>query len=283
MGKHFRLPLFLLFHRKSDERSHQGSNPPDPKVPVTFPPKILDKVLQQIPTNREGQQTLIACALVATWWVRPSQRCLFSSVEIYGSNHKRWMKGVVLPGSKAHLLEHVRSLRYSRNPNYRMQDLAKDSGEYLSALRNLRSLTFFAIKVEHIGEDQLHACFSAFRETLTYLSLESFATSFSAFVTLVDYFPNITTLRLCSFVLEPDEGLVPSLSRPLRGKLHLRDLGADFLKFFDQFTKLDMEYEELVVGSSSLSLTETKLLEAALQICTNTVRSLRLTDAFLRE
>ena len=84
-------------------------------------------------------------------------------------------------------------------------------------------------------------------------------------------------------MLELDEGQVPSLSRPLRGKLRLRDLDANFLGFFNRFIELDMEYEELVIGSSSLYLTEAKLLESALQICTNTVRSVGLTDMFLRE
>ena len=71
--------------------------------------------------------------------------------------------------------------------------------------------------------------FSAFRDTLTYPSLETFTASFSAFVTLVDYFPNITTLRLRSFELEPDGGPVPSLSRPLRGKLYVREVRASRL------------------------------------------------------
>jgi len=102
-----------------------------------------------------------------------------------------------------------------------MRDLPQDSGEYLSALRNIHNLTLFNTKVEHIPKDQFHTCFSTFRGTLTYLSLEVFDTSFSAFVTLVNFFPNLRTLQLRSFALGPDEGPVPSLSRPLRGKLHL--------------------------------------------------------------
>lgn len=164
----------------------------------------------------------MACALVATWWTGPSQRRLFSSVSVRGCTYQRWMNSVVLPGPKVHLLEHVRSLWHSGRaglkPKHRMQDLPQDSGEYLSALRNLHSLTLAHTRVERIDEEGFRACFSSFRGTLTCLSLESFATSFGAFVTLVDYFPNITTLRLHSFVLEPDQGPVPILSRPLRGK-----------------------------------------------------------------
>ena len=183
--------------------------------------------MDHIPTNHEGRLTLIACALVATWWTGPSQRRLFSSVQIHEGNYKRWMKGVVASGSKAHLMGYVRSLWPSHGPGrcikYRMRDLPQDSGKYLSALCNLRSLTLSNTVIEHIGED-LRTCFSAFRETLTYLSLTNSATSFSAFMTLVDYFPNIETLELRLFVLRPDEEPVPSLSRPFGGKLHIHGL-----------------------------------------------------------
>ena len=102
-----------------------------------------------------------------------------------------------------------------------MHDLARHSGEYLSALRNIHSLRLCNIRLEHIGEDQFRTCFSAFRETLTHLSLEIVTTSIGEFVTLMDYFPNITDLQLCSFELEQDEGPVPPLSRSFRGRLHV--------------------------------------------------------------
>lgn len=93
----------------------------------------------------------MACALVATWWTRPSQRRLFSSVAIQGGNYGRWMSGVVTPGPKVHLLEHVRSLWHSpgleSKLGYRMRHLPQDSGKYLSALRNLHSLTFHNTKI----------------------------------------------------------------------------------------------------------------------------------------
>jgi hypothetical protein len=157
-----------------------------------------------------------------------------------------------------------------------MRDLPRDSGEYLSGLHNIHSLTFFDIKVDHISEELFHTCFSAFRETLTYLSLEAFATSFSAFVTVVDYFPNITTLQLSLFDLSPDEGPVPPLSRPLRGKVQVFEVRGHCLEFFDRFGKLDLAYEELVINSPFLSLTA-KFLESAFQVGTSTVSFLRLT------
>ena len=221
---------------------------------------------------------------MATWWTRPSQRRLFSSVSIDEDNHGRWMSSVVLSGSKVHLLGYVRSLWQfmDMGTKYTMQDLARDSGEYLSALHNLRSLTLVNTMIEHISEDQLHTCFSAFRQTLTSLFLDTFATSLSAFVTLIDHFPNIATLRIDWLEVEPDEGPVPSLSRPLRGKLHLHDVQDDCLEFFNRFDKLDLEYEELVIGYSPSTLAE-EPLEHALQMGAGTVKILRLTDELQRE
>ena len=247
---------------------------------MTLPPEVLDKILEHVPVT-EGRPTLIACSLVATWWTGPSQRRLFFSVSISGRNYQRWMNGVVLPESKSHLLEHVRSLWHCRGPDlkiaYRMRDLPHDSGEYFSALRNLRDLTLFNTRVERISEEGFRTCFSAFRETLTSLSLDTFPTTFSAFVTLVGYFPNIRTLQLRQFTLEPGGGQVPRLPQPLRGKAHIAHIGAsvaDFALFFHRFAELDLEYEELVIDSSCVM--RKRFLVGALQISAGTVKYLRL-------
>ena len=273
-GKSSPIPPHCTFN----ERSPPPCNPPDSKVPTTLPPEVLDKILEQIPIGSEGRRTLISCALVATWWTGPSQRRLFSSVEINKRNYGRWMDGVVLSGSKAHLLEYVRSLRHGRSLGvgikYRIRDLAQDAGGYLSGLRNLRTLTLSYITVEHIGEGEFHKCFSGFRETLTHLSFDPFTTSFNAFVTLVGYFPNITTLHLHSFILKPDEGPVPPLSRPLRGKLHVYEVPAASMEFFSRFAKLDLEYEELAINIHP-TLTVAAFVGCALRITPSTVKFLR--------
>ena len=278
------LPLCL--HRKSDNRSPQASNPPNLATSAALPPEILDDILANIPTDNEGQPTLIACALVATSWTAPSQRRLFSSVLIREDKYQRWMNGVVLSASKARLLGYVRSLWHCSGVyvgvKFPMQSLPRLSGKYLPALRNLQALTLYNIKIEHINEEGFHTCFSAFRETLTYLSLETFATSFSAFVTLVDYFPNLRTLQLRALELEPDGGPVPPLSRPLRGELHFYEIEPWYLEFLGQFSKLDLQYEELVIGCTFVSV-EARFLGSALQISPNTIKSLRLTGDFGRE
>ena len=233
-----------------------------------------------MPADKVGRQALAACALVATWWTGPSQRRLFSSVEISYDNYEKWMNGVVLSGSRTHLLEYVRSLRLIRvwdtGAKYGMQDLPQDSGGYLSALRDLHSLTLWCIKVEPLSEGDLRTRFSAFRETLTFLSLESLIISFSVFVTLVDYFPNITTLELRCLRVVPDEGPVQPLSRPLRGKVFVcvrLVLPEFFPEFLDRFAKLNLEYDSLVISGMV-----TNCLESALRISAGIVIFLKLPE-----
>ena len=68
-----------------------------------------------------------------------------------------------------------------------MWDLPKESGEYLSALHNLHSLTLHNITIEYIsGRKAFNKCFSAFHNTLTELSLELFAISLQMFATVMD-------------------------------------------------------------------------------------------------
>ena len=150
-----------------------------------------------------------------------------------------------------------------------MQKLAEDSGEYLSALHGVRSLELYSISIGPISQEDLRNCFLAFSETLTDLTLNNFATSFSGFVTLLDHFPNLTALKFRKFTVSPDEGPVPLLSRPLRGKIYVGFLYADCREFFSRFAELDLEYEELVVSSWMQA-------ESVLRLSTGTVKYLRL-------
>jgi len=101
---------FLPFLRKSNKQPLQGYNS-QPKASVSLPPETLDNILEHIPTDNEGRPSLIACALVATWWMGPSQRRLFSSVLVDNKDYGRWADGVVLSGSGVHL-EYVRALQH---------------------------------------------------------------------------------------------------------------------------------------------------------------------------
>lgn len=156
-----------------------------------------------------------------------------------------------------------------------MQNLPPDSGEYLSALHNLHSLSLHHITFKNFGEEGFHTCFSGFRETLTKLTLEGVAASFTMFVTLVSYFPNISILRPGSFKLKPDEGPVPSLPRPFRGKLYITP-GCG--KLINRLAGLDLEYDGLVI--QTFSVVEAEVLQNILQLSAGTIRYLRL-DAIL--
>ena len=280
------LSFIPLFRRRSDERSPQASHPPDSNGAAILPPEIFDKILEHIPTNsQDGRQTLRACALVATWWTGPSQRRLFSSVVVHEKNRQRWMDGVILARSRTRLLGYIRSVRYCHGVyvgiRRGMRVLARDYWGYFSALSNLHSLTLFNIEIEYIGEDEFRTCFSKFRETLTYLSIAKFRTSFGAFVTLVDYFPNVRNLHLDAFSLGLKEGPVPNLSRPLRGRVSISFPSLDFL---DRFTKLDLQYDEVVLDPPGCNyVMETGHLERGLRLSTGTAKILRLNSELPRE
>ena len=190
------------------------------------------------------------------------------------------MDSVVRPEANIRLLGFVRVLRHCPRSveTYPMQKLAEDSGEYLSAVHGVRSLELSRIEIGPISQEDLCNCFSAFSETLTDLTLEWFTMSFSAFVTLIDYFPNISTLKFSKFAVKPDEGPVPPLSRPFRGKICVGYASANCVEFFNRFAKLDLEYRELVIGFRMRA----ELAEAILKLSTSTVKYLRL-KAGLRE
>jgi len=155
-----------------------------------------------------------------------------------------------------------------------MGDLLTDSAKYFSALLNLCSLGLGHIRIERLTIE-LESCLSALRGSLTTLTIRHFVASFSAFVTLVDHFPNLTTLRLVSFQSEPDEGPVPQLSRPLRGKLYIHPTYRSSAGFIGRLAKLDQEYEELVIKRSTFCLVAW-FLPLALRFSPGTVKRLRL-------
>ena len=56
LGEYFSRPLSLPPHRENDERSLQGSNPPDLNASVTLPLEIPDKVLKPITCAAEDNR-----------------------------------------------------------------------------------------------------------------------------------------------------------------------------------------------------------------------------------
>jgi hypothetical protein len=216
----------------------------------------MDDVLEYIPLDRGGRKVLIACASVATWWARPSQRRLFSSVSLDDENYLQWMEGVALLILKTHLLRYVRSILLGLygKADYSTQDISRDSGGYLSALHNLRSLALCNVALLSNGQEEIHTCFSAFRETLR---IEIFT---------CDYF----------------ESPVPPLSQPLRGEIYIRFTEIYWWKFIDQFTMLNQKYERLVLDFGSI-LVDAKNLESLLRSSASSVKYLQLEATLRRE
>lgn len=88
--------------------------------------------------------------------------------------------------------------------------------------------------------------FSAFQHTLSSLSLIALSITWSTFVALVGYFPNLRALAIIGTSLRVDDRPVPHIPHPLRGRLFIdltskRDLDLPI----DRFPGLGLEYEEL--------------------------------------
>ena len=94
------------------------------------------------------------------------------------------MSAVVLSGSETHLLEYIRLLRHCRildmGSVYSMQNLLKDSGEYLSALCNVRSFKLAKIRIEHIKTEKNFAVISQHSMKSSPISLSNFFATPSA-------------------------------------------------------------------------------------------------------
>ena len=174
------------------------------------------------------------------------------------------------------------ALRPSSEPRLPSDAKSSKRWRYFPALCNLRSLTLCNTNIGHICNQTLHTCFSVLRQTLTELSLVGFTTSFSTLMTLVGYFPNITTLRMSLFMLVPDERPAIPLPQPLRGKLCIWGFYAASLPgLADWLAKLDPECDELVIESAFAVGTEA--LERVLRSSAGTIKYLRLMTPLQRK
>ena len=74
--------------------------------------------------------------------------------------------------------------------------------------------------------------------------------------------------------MKPNEGQVPSQSRPLRGKICIRcSQGPDFLESVNQLASLDPEYDGLVIEARSRAKEE--IIEILLQLSATTMKYLK--------
>ena len=163
-----------------------------------------------------------------------------------------------IPPEDVELLHHVRSLSYSADT----RDRGGVRPEYFSSvLRNyypslhqlqhlsLSSVCFVSNTPQDIG------MFSAFRHTLSRLSLNSCDFTISTLVSLIDYFPNLNRLDLTRPLSCVNDKPVRPVSRPLLRQLHISEAYEGGFSILDQLSEVGLAFDEIVVdGPSPVSL-----------------------------
>lgn len=209
---------------------------------MNVPPELLDEILGHLPSD-EGR-SLRSCSLVCKSWLDPSRRLLFTHVRLRQDNYKRWLNKI--SPTNTGVLSHVHSLTYFLRgigaPDSRSFYVFRD---YFPAFSQLRTLTFCHLDIEPTIPQHLHL-FSAFKHSLSALSLGGVSIPWSAFVALVGYFPNLRSLNLLATSFQVANKPGPHICHPGRGKLFvdlITRVAADFP--YNRLAELRPEYEEL--------------------------------------
>ena len=206
--------------------------------------------------NKRDRQSLKSCSLVAKSWIDPSRRRLFETVLISNTDRRLWLDKI--SPTNTELLRHVRSLfyvgYYPRDhkpfPKYTDTD---DLYPYFPSFRQLDDIIISDARISSDIPEQIEM-FSSCQQALSSLALSTVSLQWRSFIALIDYFPNLRNLELQCLSFEDENRNPPPLSRPLHGTLSFylskeKNLAA----FFDWFTRLEVEYEELVVDLGEVS------------------------------
>lgn len=215
---------------------------------MSLPAELIDEIVYYLPTDEP--QTLRNCSLVAKSWVHRCQKRLFETVSISKSTHSSWANSI--SPANIELLYHVRSLTYLLDPNgwfcfpaHRVDSL----GNYLPSLSNLESLVLSSMDLQSdVSQDVGN--FSAFWHTLSSLSLRSCYVSPGGLIAIANCFHNLTDLQLYALIHTEDQEPVPTLSRPLRGRLTVQTFRSQDLPILDRLSDLSPELDELVIGGT---------------------------------
>jgi hypothetical protein len=217
---------------------------------MSLPQELFDEILSHLPLDDEqDKRALQNYSLVAKSWTNPSRRRLFKTVEIREAILQSWL-GNILPADNG-LLQHVRSLSYITNIGVRRSgfqleyrvDVLRD---YFPFLHQLRHLSLSSMHLPSSISQELQM-FSAFRHTLSRLSLKYCKVTISALVALINRFPSLNHLDL-SHVSKVDGGPAPPLSRPLIGQLRISGFHQDILDLLDQLSGLgSVSFDDIVL------------------------------------
>ena len=218
------------------------------RVQMNLPQELLDEILSYLPLEDvQGQPLLASCSLVSKSWTNPSRRHLFKAVNISEKFLPSWLDRI--SPTNHQLLHHIQALSYItstqtwRNgepPKYFI-DVLKD---YLPSFHQLQHLSLFSMQIPSDISLKLEM-FSAFRSTLSRLSLKHCDVTISALVTLINYFPNLDHLDLSSLRHSTDGEPTPPLYRPQMSRLHLSELRMDALGILNQLSELGPAFDEV--------------------------------------
>ena len=244
---------------------------------MKLPRELLDEIFSHLQAQ-DDEATLQACSLVAKSWVYPAQKLLFSSVVLNTSTYLLWRKRIRL--NKTTLLNHVRSLHYwERDPNPpRWSGPPRIDGliRYLPSFRQLRTLTLSRMSVESDFSQQVKI-FSVFQHTLSSLSIRLVSLPRSAFIALVDFFPNLKNLEICNPHFCEDDQQPTTLSRPLRGGLHIAGFMLEALvTFSDQLLRMQVAYDKLTAENGWIPDSAVRYYQLIINTCGKSLLYLNL-------
>ena len=239
-------------------------------VGMELPQELLDEILSHLP--KDDAETLRACSLVKRSWVYPAQRLLFSSIVLSARAYLLW--GNKIDPDKTELLDHVRSFHYWA-PNNKTSCLSTSDPiygftRYLAAFRRLRTLTLSDMPFSSITSNpsQEANIYSAFQHTLSSLSILECSISWSVFIQLIGYFPNLRNLEICNLHYGRDDRQPITLSRPLRGGLCITGFAMWALATFsDRLPRNQVAYDKLTISDDRIPPSATKYYQLIVNAC----------------
>ena len=243
---------------------------------MSFPQELVDEILSYLSSDdKQDQQSLRNCSLVAKSWINPSRRHLFKTILIRERDRQSWLDRI--SPSNIELLRHVRSFCFygsdlwDRDPPSKFTDI-EDLYVYFPSFRRLHTIDLCEAHISSDFPEQVEM-FSPYQQVLSSLILAAVSLPWRSFVALIDYFPNLRNLELQSLSFEDDNVNTPPLSRPLRGKLCFYLSEEEYLvSFSNWFTGLEVEYEELVIDVGYVSGTYSQRIATT---CGKTLKHLR--------
>jgi hypothetical protein len=212
---------------------------------MELPQELVDEIIDHLPPD--DKKSLRNSSLVAKSWTRPSQKRLFEDICIDQHNLKSWLENI--PPTNIILLEHVRKLSYSEFTTGEIPPTRCALRDYLPSLRQLRYLNLTCARIpsclEYVGP------FSAFQHTLSTISLVHCKTTKGGLITLINYFPNLSSLGISALGYIQENDPTHPLTRTLFAKLCVTTCPAGTLVLFEELSRLGLRFEEVVISNTT--------------------------------